>query len=188
MNGLLAPLVLVLLLLGPGLRIADAQGGLPPFAPLPPPPVPAENPQTPAKIALGTALFCDEQLSKTGTVACGTCHMPRARGSGPRTRTPNAASVHPGPDALFNTADDIVGSISVPRHDGNGLYLFDSSFGMAPQVGRRRRRSTRPIRNSCSGTVVPARCSSIPILSSRRSASAACWRTRRSVPSSTASR
>lgn len=137
MNRLLAPLVLVLALLGPGLRSADAQGGPPPFAPLPPPPVPAENPQTPAKIALGTALFWDEQLSKTGTVACGTCHMPRAGGSDSRTRTPNAASVHPGPDALFNTADDIVGSIGVPRHDGNGLYLFDSSFGMVPQVGSR---------------------------------------------------
>ncbi len=40
--------------------------------PLGPPPVPAENPQTPAKIQLGKALFWEEQLSLTGTVACGS--------------------------------------------------------------------------------------------------------------------
>lgn len=118
-----------------------AQGGPPPpppFAPLPAvPPIPATNPQATAKVALGQALFWDEQLSKTGTVACGTCHMPRAGGTDQRTRTPNPASVHPGADQVFNTPDDIVGSMGVPAHAASGLYQFDPLFGMAPQVGTR---------------------------------------------------
>ncbi len=36
--------------------------------------VPAENPQTPEKIALGEKLFFDGRLSADGTVACSTCH------------------------------------------------------------------------------------------------------------------
>ena len=41
---------------------------------VPPPPEPSENPITMDKVRLGQALFWDEQLSSTGTVACGTCH------------------------------------------------------------------------------------------------------------------
>ncbi len=41
-------------------------------------PVPPENPQTPEKIALGRKLYFDPSLSKTGTVACASCHDPRA--------------------------------------------------------------------------------------------------------------
>jgi cytochrome c peroxidase len=37
---------------------------------------PADNPQTPAKIALGEKLFFDGRLSADGTVACATCHDP----------------------------------------------------------------------------------------------------------------
>ncbi|QCI80598.1 hypothetical protein E6W36_16005 [Hankyongella ginsenosidimutans] len=37
-----------------------------------------ENPQTPEKIALGRKLYFDPSLSKTGTVACASCHDPRA--------------------------------------------------------------------------------------------------------------
>jgi len=37
---------------------------------------PADNPQTPAKIALGEKLFFDARLSADGTVACATCHDP----------------------------------------------------------------------------------------------------------------
>jgi cytochrome c peroxidase len=122
-------------------RMATAQGGPPPLPPLGPPPVPAENPQTPATIALGQILFWDEQLSITGTAACGTCHMPRAGGNEPRTLLPNAASVHPGADQLFGSADDIVGSIGVPVHDAGGLYQRSALFGMAPQVGTRQSQS-----------------------------------------------
>jgi cytochrome c peroxidase len=38
---------------------------------------PADNPQTPEKIALGLKLFFDGRLSADGTVACATCHDPR---------------------------------------------------------------------------------------------------------------
>jgi cytochrome c peroxidase len=41
---------------------------------LPPVPVPADNPQTPEKIALGDKLFNDKRFSSTGEVACATCH------------------------------------------------------------------------------------------------------------------
>jgi cytochrome c peroxidase len=43
---------------------------------LPPLPVPADNPQTPEKIALGEKLFNDTRFSSTGTVNCATCHVP----------------------------------------------------------------------------------------------------------------
>jgi len=41
---------------------------------LPPVPIPADNPQTPAKIALGDKLFHDVRFSSTGEVSCATCH------------------------------------------------------------------------------------------------------------------
>lgn len=41
---------------------------------LPPTPIPADNPQTPAKIALGDKLFHDKRFSIDGTVSCATCH------------------------------------------------------------------------------------------------------------------
>lgn len=42
---------------------------------LPPVPVPAENPQTPEKIALGKRLFEDKRFSSTGKIACANCHV-----------------------------------------------------------------------------------------------------------------
>jgi cytochrome c peroxidase len=41
-----------------------------------PVPIPADNPQTPDKVALGKLLFFDPRLSGPNTVACGTCHQP----------------------------------------------------------------------------------------------------------------
>ncbi len=41
---------------------------------LPPLPVPADNPITPAKVTLGDKLFHDVRFSSTGTVSCATCH------------------------------------------------------------------------------------------------------------------
>jgi cytochrome c peroxidase len=41
---------------------------------LPPVPVPADNPQTPEKIALGDRLFHEERFSIDGKVSCATCH------------------------------------------------------------------------------------------------------------------
>jgi len=66
------PLPLLLCLaLGSAAPLASAQSwpALPKQAP-----VPADNPQTPAKIELGKVLFHDPRLSSTGTVACASCH------------------------------------------------------------------------------------------------------------------
>jgi len=41
---------------------------------LPEVPIPADNPQTSAKIALGSRLFNDMRFSATGDVSCATCH------------------------------------------------------------------------------------------------------------------
>lgn len=46
---------------------------------LPPLPVPADNPQTQAKIELGDTLFHDPRFSADGKVSCSTCHD-RAKG------------------------------------------------------------------------------------------------------------
>jgi cytochrome c peroxidase len=43
---------------------------------LPPVPIPADNPLTPDKIALGRRLYYDPTLSVDKTVACATCHHP----------------------------------------------------------------------------------------------------------------
>jgi len=52
---------------------ADAAGAKPPLG-LPPVPIPADNLQTPEKVALGDKLFDDKRFSATGQVACATCH------------------------------------------------------------------------------------------------------------------
>lgn len=101
---------------------------------LPPPPVPAGNPQTPDKVLLGKALFWDEQLSSTHSVACGTCHVFSRGGTDPRT--PDA--VHPGPDGVFATADDSHGSPGVSRHDASGTLVASLAFGVQQQVTPRR--------------------------------------------------
>lgn len=48
----------------------------PPLAPLPPVPIPKDNPQTPEKIELGKKLFWDSRLSGNGTTPCVSCHLP----------------------------------------------------------------------------------------------------------------
>jgi cytochrome c peroxidase len=39
--------------------------------------IPADNPQTPEKIALGQKLFFERRLSADGTISCSTCHDPK---------------------------------------------------------------------------------------------------------------
>ncbi|MFN7519871.1 MAG: cytochrome c peroxidase [Lysobacteraceae bacterium] len=131
------PALVVLLALAGLVGHASGQPAPSPFAPLGSSPVPPENPQTQAKVDLGFALFWDEQLSRTGTVACGSCHMPRAGGSDPRLPAGVANSRHPGPDNVFGTADDSIGTAGVPRHDADGRYLASPIFGLRPQVGTR---------------------------------------------------
>ena len=51
-------------------RTAAAPLGLPPV------PVPADNPLTPEKVALGRKLFFDRRLSHNNTISCAMCHVP----------------------------------------------------------------------------------------------------------------
>jgi cytochrome c peroxidase len=100
----------------------------------PPPPTPAGNPTTPQKALLGKALFWDEQMSSSRTMACGTCHIFGHGG----TDTRAAGATHPGPDGTFGTPDDIHGSFGVVRQDVAGANVGAPLFGVRPQsTGRR---------------------------------------------------
>lgn len=69
---------------------------------LPPVPIPVNNPQTAAKIALGDRLFHDARFSADGKVSCSTCHsqakaftdnLPVSKGFNGLTGTRNAPTV-----------------------------------------------------------------------------------------------
>jgi len=109
----------------------------PPLTPLPPPPVPPGNPITVAKVNLGKALFWDEQLSSSRTVACGTCHRAEAGGSDPRSVNGVATATAPGPDGVLGTTDDITGSPGVVLTDAGGAYAEAAVFGLGVQVTTR---------------------------------------------------
>ena len=55
-----------------------------PVGVLPPPPVPHDNPTTPAKVALGKWLYFDPRISADGATSCNTCH-PASTGYTART-------------------------------------------------------------------------------------------------------
>ena len=112
-----------------------------PIRPLAPPPAPAENPVTGAKVYLGKTLFWDEQLSSTRTVACGTCHLPRNGGSDPRSLVDPSLATHPGFDGAFGTDDDIIGSPGVPLNQSDGTYTWSTNFGFQEQVTHRKAQS-----------------------------------------------
>lgn len=115
-----------------GTRSNTVQQG--PVPPLGPPPVPAGNPVTAAKVYLGKALFWDEQMSSTRTVACGTCHKAGGGGDDLRAFTSPSTSTNPGIDQFFGGADDIVASKGVPQNNLDGTYLPSSLYGFNDQV------------------------------------------------------
>jgi len=102
------PLILTLtgaisagLLHGPTMAATPTGQSQPPLG-LPPVPIPADNPQTPEKIALGDKLFHDTRFSADGKVACSTCHtrekaftdnLPTSKGFRDLTGTRNAPTV-----------------------------------------------------------------------------------------------
>src|SRR4029077_2366218 len=88
----------LLLMLPTAVAIAQPPPPPPPLNPLPPPPQPPGNPVTTAKANLGKALFWDEQLSSTRTVACGSCHQAARGGSDARTMLGPSKATNPGPD------------------------------------------------------------------------------------------
>ena len=130
--------VIILFLSGVQVGRVLGQGGPPPLPPpLSPPQAPEGNPITEAKINLGKALFWDEQLSSSRTVACGTCHQPFRGGVDPRAAIGSDRSTHPGPDGVFGNADDVNGSIGLPLSQADGEYDLDAHFGIREQVTSR---------------------------------------------------
>ncbi len=107
-----------------------------------PPAAPPGNPVTTAKANLGKALFWDEQLSSTKTVACGSCHHASNGGADPRSISNAARSINPGVDGVFGTIDDMVGSPGVPLNLADGTYQWSASFGFKEQVTGRRSMSS----------------------------------------------
>jgi len=60
-----------------GVLAPAARAGMKPtLSALGPPPVPSDNPQTPAKIELGKKLFFDPRLGGDASTACVSCHEP----------------------------------------------------------------------------------------------------------------
>ncbi|MEM9378897.1 MAG: cytochrome c peroxidase [Planctomycetota bacterium] len=104
-------------------------------------PIPPGNEMTEAKVLLGMTLFWDEQLSSSKTVSCGTCHMPEAGGSDPRAWMTPGRALHPGPDGVFGTDDDSLGSIGVPERTQAGSVVEDALFDDRPQATNRRPRT-----------------------------------------------
>lgn len=72
----------------------------------PTPAVPADNPMSAAKVALGEALFSDPRLSITGKYSCQSCHSPtRAFTDGlPRSRGATGEALPLNAPTLFNVA------------------------------------------------------------------------------------
>jgi cytochrome c peroxidase len=71
-------LALGVLLLGATLQVAPGQAQqFPPLGPLPPVPVPRDNPMSDAKVALGKLLFFDPRLSGDVSTSCAACHDPK---------------------------------------------------------------------------------------------------------------
>ncbi|MEZ6197217.1 MAG: cytochrome c peroxidase [Planctomycetota bacterium] len=106
------------------------------FVPYPPVAAPVENPMTAEKATLGKILFWDEQLSSTNTMACGTCHIPSAGGSDPRSV--DIDSVAPGADGMLGTGDETIGSKGVIAAMLGGQYVDDGVHFPNPQVTGRK--------------------------------------------------
>lgn len=90
------------------------------------PPIPADNPQTPAKIELGKMLFFDPRLSMDGTISCNTCHNVMFHGGDGR---PVGAGIHGqrggrGSPTVWNSAYH-----SVQFWDGRAASLEEQALG-----------------------------------------------------------
>ena len=66
-----------------GLSPARAQGRMFKNGLMPAMPIPADNPQTDAKVRLGAQLYFDTRLSADNTISCASCHDPRTGWANP---------------------------------------------------------------------------------------------------------
>lgn len=118
-----------------------ANGNIVGAGPLNPPPQPAGNLVTATKAYLGKTLFWDEQLSSTGTVACGTCHFAANGGSDSRSAVGSNRARNAGADGVFGTADDVFASPGVISNNADGTYSLSPIYGFHEQVTGRKSRS-----------------------------------------------
>lgn len=90
------------------------------------PPIPADNPQNDAKIALGKILFFDPRISSLGTLSCNSCHNVMSGGDDNR---PNSVGVH---DARGGRSAPTVWNaafLSSQFWDGRAATLEDQAKG-----------------------------------------------------------
>lgn len=89
-------------------------------------PIPADNPQTAAKIELGQQLYFDPRLSKTGTVSCNSCHNVMLGGEDNRANSFGIHGLKGGRSAptVWNAA-----FLSVQFWDGRAATLEDQAKG-----------------------------------------------------------
>ncbi|MFQ5803384.1 MAG: cytochrome-c peroxidase [Candidatus Methylomirabilales bacterium] len=74
------PLLVAAAVLAVGLSTSGTAvlaGNVPKLGPLGPPPIPPDNPSTPAKVELGKMLFFDTRITGDASLSCATCHDPK---------------------------------------------------------------------------------------------------------------
>jgi cytochrome c peroxidase len=100
------------------------------------PPVPTDNPQTPAKIELGKMLFFDTRLSRDYSLSCATCHDPdkaysdgrsKAVGIGNNELPRHSPSIL---NAAYNSAQFWDGRASSLEEQARGPIMNDAEMGM----------------------------------------------------------
>ncbi len=101
---------------------------------MPTPIVPADNPMTAAKVALGRRLFYDSALSGNATQSCATCHAPAlAFTDGRRRATGSTGDAHPrNAQPLANAAFNQYLNWADPDTRGIEEQLMTPMFGEAP--------------------------------------------------------
>lgn len=97
------------------------------FEPLPEqPPIPADNPMSAAKVALGKQLFFDPRLSIDGTVSCNSCHNVMSSGTDNRSVSVGVGGQKGGRSAptVWNAA-----FLTAQFWDGRAATLEDQAKG-----------------------------------------------------------
>ena len=98
---------------------------------LPSVPIPKDNPQSAAKVALGKQLAFDVRLSKNDSMSCASCHLPAAGGAGP---TPRAFG-HGGELGRWAPSWDNSGYYTSQFWDGRAASLEEQTGCLAGHMG-----------------------------------------------------
>lgn len=120
----------------PLVHIARAESLLGPM------PVPADNPLTAEKIALGHQLFFEKRLSQSGTMSCYSCHQ-SSDGSGRHAATPLTDAGVPHlrhAPSLWNVGylPQLMWDGSAPSLESTGPFGAHSVMGVAPEDAKKK--------------------------------------------------